>query len=246
MTEERIRVGRQEGQPTPGTQSVSRRAAEVAQVQDVEVVREHEVVVGSPLSEDRVRWGPIAAGLLTALTALLVLGLLGLAVGLTTVNSGTAAAQGRPPSGLGTGAAIWSGLSGIIAFLLGGYVAGRTASVFTRGWGALNGALVFMLAVPLTLWLAGQGLGAVLGTLGNLSGALATNPGAAQGAADQAQAAAQNVSPADVARAAEGVRNTAWGILIGALLGLGSSALGGTLGTRQPMLTEQTTRHVGA
>jgi len=246
MTEERIRVGRQEGQPTPGTQSVSRRAAEVAQVQDVEVVREHEVVVGSPLSEDRVRWGPIAAGLLTALTALLVLGLLGLAVGLTTVNSGTAATQGRPPSGLGTGAAIWSGLSGIIAFLLGGYVAGRTASVFTRGWGALNGALVFMLAVPLTLWLAGQGLGAVLGTLGNLSGALATNPGAAQGAADQAQAAAQNVSPADVARAAEGVRNTAWGILIGALLGLGSSALGGTLGTRQPMVTEQTTRQVGA
>ncbi len=246
MTEERIRVGRQEGQPTPGTQSVSRRAAEIAQIQDVEVVREHEVVVGSPLSEDRVRWGPIAAGLLTALTALLVLGLLGLAVGLTTVNSGTAATQGRPPSGLGTGAAIWSGLSGIIAFLLGGYVAGRTASVFTRGWGVLNGALVFMLAVPLTLWLAGQGLGAVLGTLGNLSGALAANPGAAQGAADQAQAAAQNVSPADVARAAEGVRNTAWGILIGALLGLGSSALGGTLGTRQPMVTEQTTRHLGA
>jgi len=238
MTEDSMRVGQGEI-ATPDTQPVSRR---VAEVQEVEMVREREVPVSSPLREDRVRWGPIIAGLLTALTALLLLGLLGLAVGLTTVNAGTAAAQGGPPAGLGTGAAVWSGVSGIIAFLLGGYVAGRTASVFKRGWGALNGALVFMLAVPLTLWLASQGLGVALGTLGNLSGALASNPGAAQAA----QSAAQNLSPADVARAAEGARNTAWGTLIGALLGLGASAVGGFTGSRQPMVTEQATRHVGA
>lgn len=43
-----------------------------------------------------------------------------------------------------------------------------------------------MLAVPLILWLAGQGLGTVLGSLGNLSGALASNPGATQAAAASA------------------------------------------------------------
>ena len=48
-------------------------------------------------ARDRVHWGPIVAGLLTALTTLLLLSLLGLAVGLTTVNAGTAAAQGAPP-----------------------------------------------------------------------------------------------------------------------------------------------------
>jgi MFS family permease len=108
---------------------------------------------------DRVHWGPIVAGLLTALTTLLLLSLLGLAVGLTTVNAGTAAAQGAPPPDAGRNSAIWAGLAGILAFLLGGYVAARTAALFSRGWGALNGALVFMLAVPLILWLAGQGLG---------------------------------------------------------------------------------------
>jgi hypothetical protein len=131
--------------------------------------------------------------------------------------------------------------------LLGGYVAGRTAALFNRNWGALNGALVFMLAVPLILWLAGQGLGTVLGSLGNLSGALASNPGvtqAAQGAAGQAQAAAQTVQPIDLARAAEAARNTAWGTLAGSLLGLAASAFGGSLGTRHPIATEQTTRVV--
>jgi hypothetical protein len=104
-----------------------------------------------------------------------------------------------------------------------------------------------MLAVPLILWLAGQGLGTVLGSLGNLSGALASNAGvtqAAQGAAGQAQAAAQTVQPIDVARAAEAARNTAWGTLVGSLLGLAASAFGGWLGTRHPTATEQTTRVV--
>jgi hypothetical protein len=140
-------------------------------------------------------------------------------------------------------------VSGIVAFMLGGYVAGRTAAIFNRGWGALNGALVFMLAVPLILWLAGQGLGTVLGSLGNLSGALASNPNAAQaaqGAAGQAQAAAQSIQPIDVARAAEGARNTAWGALGGSLVALAASAAGGYLGTRHPTATERTTRRVAA
>jgi hypothetical protein len=213
----------------------------------VEEVREHRIPDGFDLKQDRVHWGPIVAGLLTALTTLLLLSLIGLAVGLTTVNAGTAAAQGGPPADAGRNSAIWAAVSGIVAFLLGGYVAGRTAAVFSRGWGALNGALVFMLAVPLILWLAGQGLGTVLGSLGNLSGALANNPGAtqaAQGAAGQAQAAAQNVQPIDVARAAEGARNAAWGALAGLLVALGGSALGGWLGTRHPHVIEQRSRRV--
>ncbi len=134
-----------------------------------------------------------------------------------------------------------------MAFLLGGYVAGRTAAIFNRSWGALNGALVFMLAMPVILWLAGQGLGTVLGSLGNLSGALASNPSAAQaaqGAAGQAQATAQSIQPVDVARAAEAARNTAWGTLGGSLVALTTSALGGYLGTRHPTATQRTTKSV--
>jgi hypothetical protein len=215
--------------------------------QRVGEVHERTLPDGFDLRRDRVHWGPIVAGLLTALTALLLLCLLGLAIGLTTLNAGTAATQGAPPADAGRNSAIWAGVAGIASFLLGGYVAGRTAALFNRGRGALNGALVFMLAVPLILWLAGQGLGTVLGSLGNFSGALASDPGAAlaaQGAAGQAQAAAQSVQPIDVARAAEAARNTAWGTLAGSLLGLAASATGGWLGTRHPTTIEQTTRVV--
>jgi hypothetical protein len=249
MAEERVRIrpGGGNGTTSDEASAVGRSETAAPAVQQVEAVRERAVPDGFDLGRDRVHWGPIVAGLLTALTTLLLLSLLGLAVGLTTVNAGTAAAQGTPPPDAGRNSALWAGLAGILAFLLGGYMAARTAAVFSRGWGALNGALVFMLAVPLILWLAGQGLGTVLGSLGSLSGALASNPAttqAAQGAASQAQAAAQSVQPIDVARAAEAARNTAWGTLAGALLGLGASALGGWLGTRHPTATQRTTRHI--
>jgi hypothetical protein len=205
--------------------------------QNVEEVREREDPDAFELARDRVRWGPIVAGLLTALTALLLLSLLGLAIGLTTVNAGAAATQGGPPPDTGRNSAIWAAISGVVAFALGGYVAGRTAALFNRGWGALNGALVFMLAVPLTLWLAGQGLGTILGSLGTLSGEFASNPNAAQaaqGAASQAQSAAQNAQAGDIARAAEAARNTAWGTLAGSLVAVAAGTLGGWLGTRHP------------
>ena len=209
------------------------------------------------LGRDRVRFGPIVAGLLTALTTLLLLGLLGVAIGLTAVNAGDAAARGDAGGGTGLFSAIWGALTGLVAFGLGGYVAGRTAAVFDRRWGALNGALVFMLGVPLTLWLAGQGLGFATGALGDFVGALNVSPGqvqgAAQGAAAQAQGAAAQVRPVDVARAAEGARNASWGTLLGSLLALGASALGGWWGTRRELEVETpattttvTTRPAGA
>jgi hypothetical protein len=249
MTQEKTTIRTPNGSGSPSTAQSTKGSSALASsaIERVEEVREREVPDGFDLRSDRVHWGPIVAGLLTAFTTLLLLSLLGLAVGLTTVNAGTAAAQGGPPPDAGRNSAIWAAVSGVLAFLLGGYVAGRTAALFNRSWGALNGALVFMLAVPLILWLAGQGLGTVLGSLGNLSGALASNPNATeavQGAAGQAQAAAQGVQPIDVARAAEGARNTAWGALAGSLVALAASAFGGYLGTRHPKATELRTTRV--
>ena len=194
------------GQPAPGGVVTVHQAA-----------RETDTAIPEAynLDRDRVRFGPVVAGLLTALTTLLLLGLLGVALGLTAVNAGDAAARGD--AGAGTGA-------------------------FAAVWGALNGALVFMLGVPLTLWLAGQGLGFATGALGSFVGALSVDPaqvqGAALGAAGQAQGAAAQVRALDVARAAEGARNAAWGTLLGALLAVGASALGGWLGTRRELEVE--------
>ena len=197
------------------------------------------------LTRDRVRWGPIWAGLLTALTSLLVLSLLGLAIGLTVVNAGTAATQGNLPADSGRNSAIWGAVSGLLSFLLGGYVAGRTAAVFDRGWGALNGAMVFLLGVPITLVLASMGLGGILGTLGSFAAGLNIDPPALQTGANQAQQAAPSVQPVDAMRAAEAARNGAWGALGGSLLALGASALGGALGARRELDVDRRTGPVG-
>jgi hypothetical protein len=86
-----------------------------------------------------------------------------------------------------------------------------------------------MLALPIVLWLAGQGLGAVLGTVGNLASGLNLAASQAVGTAQNAGAAAQS-NPTAVGDAAAAVRNGLWGSFIGSLLGLGASALGGWLG----------------
>ncbi len=177
---------------------------------------------------DRVRWGPIWAGLLAAFFTLLVLSLLGLAIGASTVNAGQAA-QGTGNQNAGQYSAIWAGISAIIAFLVGGYVAGRTAAVHERGWAALNGGLVFLLALPLLLWLASQGLGAIIGNASHIAGGLGINLGQL---GNTASGVARNMTPQQARQAADTAKTTAWGTLIGLLLGYGAAVLGGVLGAR--------------
>lgn len=229
--------------PVP-TQTRRRMASDPAYWRGDDVERDIEIPPAYNLDRDRVRWGPIAAGLATALTSLLMLSLLGLAIGLTVVNAGDAAAQGAAPDGLGRNSAIWGAISGLIAFFLGGWVAGHSAAVFNRGWGALNGALVFLVGVPVILWLASMGLGTVLGSLGGLAGSLNPDAGTVQNVADQARQAAQNTQPIDVARAASNARNTAWGTLLGLVLALGASTVGGMAGTRRELDVNRRTGQV--
>jgi hypothetical protein len=221
---------------------------ETAATYDTEVVRApagmtppamEEIRVQRPegVVRDAIHWGPVWAGFLTALTTLLILSVLGLAVGLTTVNAGAAATQGGPPADTGRNSAVWAAICGIIAFLLGGYVAARSAHVYRRGRAAMNGVMVFLLTVPITLWLAGQGLGLATGVLSNLAGSFVITPG-------QASQAANSVTPADVARTAETARTAAWATLVALLLGLGSSALGGLLGKRRAVMSGQTEAYV--
>jgi len=181
---------------------------------------EADIQPASNLFRDRVRWGPVIGGLATAITSMLILSLLGLAIGLTTVNAGDASATGTLPNNTGPATAIWGAVSAIISFFLGGFVAGRTASVFSRGWGSLNGAMVFLICVPVMLWLAGQGLGTLMGTFSGYAGDMANH----------AQNTAQ--TPAQAAQTAEQIRNGAWGSLLAAIVGLIASALGGAAGTR--------------
>jgi hypothetical protein len=119
------------------------------------VVHQHLEV---PLEGFRISWGGIWAGVLTVMGTLLFLTTLGLAVGISVIDPGT-----TDGGALGTGAAIWTAASMLIALFVGGMAATRLGMVFDKAAGAFEGALVWVLSFLVILWLASAGIRLVAG-----------------------------------------------------------------------------------
>jgi hypothetical protein len=153
-----------------------------------------------------VRWGPVWAGLFTALTVFLVLELLAYGLGLltTTTIAGVSASDASP----------WiSGVLGLIAFFVGGFVAERSSAARGGGAGLLNGFMVWALGTGLILVLSAAGLGSLFGALGSAIGQIAT-PG--------------SVNPVRVAEISQSV---ALGAFFSLVISAIAAALGGLLGS---------------
>ena len=165
---------------------------------------------------DSIRWGPIWAGLITALTTFLLLQLLAIGLGLVDVGPGSDGGGGWVPA-----------LIGLIAFFTGGAVAGMTSAIRGAGTGLLNGFMVWALGTVLILLLSALGLGQLFGALGNVAGQVGL--GALSNAANSAQGAAPNVSPQEAEQA---VRTGAIGAFFGLLFSALASMIGGLLGAR--------------
>lgn len=126
---------------------------------------------------DLVRWGPVIAGLFAALATLITLTVLGLAIGLSSFDANA------PLGNFGIGAGIWGALSALIAFGLGGWLAGRTAAFNGTTSGILNGAMVWFVTIPLLIYLLGSGVSALVHTAGSVAGTAVQAGAAAAGAA---------------------------------------------------------------
>ena len=170
----------------------------------------------APARRDSVRWGPIWAGLITALTTFLLLQLFAIGIGLVDVGPGSHGGGGWVPA-----------LVGLIAFFVGGLIAGLTSAIRGPGSGLLNGFMVWALGTVLILLLSVLGLGQLFGALGNVAGQV--GPGALAGAADSARGAAPNVS---LREAESALRTGALGAFFGLLFSALASVLGGLLGGR--------------
>lgn len=154
---------------------------------NIDLERKHgDAATVSTALYSRINWGAVIAGLVIALGLQLVLGLAGAATGLAAYDVGD---SGRP---FGIGAAIWALLTPLIALFVGGMTTGRLAGVLSRKDGFLHGALVWALSTLFTVWLLGQGIGAVTGTAFRLAGNVVG--GAASGVARGATAAAGEVA----------------------------------------------------
>ncbi|KAJ9432189.1 hypothetical protein SAMN05518863_10479 [Candidatus Pantoea symbiotica] len=122
----------------------------------------HENHVGLPLK--RISWSAVFAGVIAALIIHILLGILGTAIGATTIDPQQ---EQNPLQHLGTGALIWTGVSMLIAMAVGSYVAGRLA----QREGAMHGLLMFGVSTILTLWLAITLATGIIGGAFNILGA---------------------------------------------------------------------------
>lgn len=151
----------------------------------------------SPAAYKRTSWGAIFAGTTVVLATQLLLSTLGIGIGASTINPLT---EQNPMSGLGTGAAIWFGISTLISLFVGGWVAGRLAGVPLKTDSMLHGLLTWGLSTLLTVYLLTSALGGLIGgTAHAIGGAVST---ATQGAATAASGAAGQPQIVNQARGA--------------------------------------------
>jgi len=122
--------------------------------------REYPRILGRelPFQEDVVRWGPILGGVFVALGILVMLGLLGAAVGIAALATGTATT-----GDIATAGGIWGGVSLIVALFVGGWLAASTSNVAGTFAGIVEGSVVWAVLVVFGLVLAALGAAVGLG-----------------------------------------------------------------------------------
>ena len=162
-----------------------------------------------------VSWSGVWVGALAALAVGLLIGLIGYAVGAHEV------AGPRPSDAhkLRMIAVAFNIAGAFFSFVIGGWAAARIAGILRAEPAMLHGGLVWLLGVGLLIGLAGMGAGTYFGSWW---GGLAI-PAAARGGV-----------PLDP-EAARVMRNAAFGSVVGLLVGLIGSVLGGWMASGEPM-----------
>jgi MFS family permease len=158
-----------------------------------------------------VNWSAIWVGALAALTSGLVFGLIGTAAGEQAVKTITSWKT------ISIGSLAWTVFASFLAFVIGGWVAGKIAGARHAEPGILHAAIAWLVAVPLILVALAAGAGSALG---GWYGGLVASPFVPQAA----------VPPSP-----DAIRDTALAALTSLLIGLIGSVIGGWVASGEPM-----------
>ena len=112
----------------------------------------------------KISWGAVLAGVVVSLVTMLVLNLLGIGIGLASINPMT---EASPFSGVGTGAIIWWVISNLIAIFAGGYTAARLSGVPLPTISVFHGVLSWCLYTLISFWLLTTAVGSIISGVGS-------------------------------------------------------------------------------
>lgn len=123
-----------------------------------------------------ISWRAIFAGVVAILSVMLLLNLIGLAIGFGTIEP---TEESNPLGGLGTGALIWWIVSCLVALFIGGYVAARVGVSFSNKSGIIQGVMVWALYTFISAWLLTSAVGSIISGVGNVIGSAVSSAGQA-------------------------------------------------------------------
>lgn len=141
----------------------------------------------------RISWAAIFGGVILVVAVQLLFSLLGVGVGLSTVNVNGGATPSA--SSLTTGAGLWWVISSVVALGFGGYVAAWLAGIELRWDGILHGLVTWGIATLLTIYLLSSAIGSLIGGGFSALGSVASTAGSGVEEAAQPLAQAAGVSP---------------------------------------------------
>lgn len=202
----------------------------------------------------RISWGSIFAGVIVALVVQLLLSLLGLAIGLGSINPMT---ETDPFSGLGTGALVWWVASMLIALFAGGLAAGRLSGLTVPFDRVLHGFLTFSVYSIVSFFMITTAVGGIISGVGSLVGKSLSYTGQDQNIRNRAENMAETFrqraggsSPEDTLRkyepeirsAGQDAASTASKVslfaFIGLVLGAAAASAGSGVGRPKKEVTE--------
>ena len=140
---------------------------------------------------NEISWGAVFAGATIALVMQIILNMIGIGVGLSTVD---VAAGDTPSAGsLSIGAGIWWVISGIVAAAIGGYIAGRLSGKASQSTTAYHGLIAWAVSTLIVVYLLSSAASGLIG--GALSTASSALGGAGKAVGGSVQTAVQTASP---------------------------------------------------
>ncbi len=175
---------------------------------------------------DRIRWGPIIAGIFVAIAMQLILSALGAAIGLTIGASGSEAGA------VGIGVGIWAVVSLLIALFVGSWVTAAGCSPMNGKTAMLHGFILWATTLAISAWLLASGVSGAFGMAASNAGEVFNQVQQPGGANIPNQV--PTVSPDKLQQVAGNSAKAAWSFIVGSLLGLAASLIGASVGAKKP------------